>query len=180
MSIYDFTAQTLSGETLNFAEHLKGKVTLITNVASCWGETALHYKRLVELHTKFGSAGLCILAFPCNQFEKEEPGNPEEISAFVSKRGVQFQMMAKVDVNGPEAHPVWQFLKSCGGMQDVSWNFSAYFLIDSAGAIKTYNLRPNGNEIGYDLPGTLLKDLEDAILVLASGKANGLTQPSIP
>ena len=72
-------------------------------------------------------------------------------------------MMGKVDVNGPATHPVWQFLKTHAGMMDISWNFSAYFLVDRTGAVKGYNLRPCGTEVGYDLPSALLADLEVAV-----------------
>jgi glutathione peroxidase len=72
-------------------------------------------------------------------------------------------MMGKVDVNGPGTHAVWQFLKAEADMKEVSWNFSAYFLVDRTGAVKGYNLRPRGNEIGYDLPSALLADLQAAI-----------------
>jgi len=73
------------------------------------------YEDLVELHEKYHSQGLEILAFPCNQFGSQEPGTPEEIRAFVDKYGVKFQMFEKIDVNGPTSHPLFVFLKNKQG-----------------------------------------------------------------
>mmetsp|Transcript_4398 Transcript_4398/g.5918 ORF Transcript_4398/g.5918 Transcript_4398/m.5918 type:complete len:97 (+) Transcript_4398:203-493(+) len=81
------------------------------------------------------------MAFPCNQFGRQEPGTPEEIKAFASSKGVQFLVMEKIEVNGPSTHPVWQYLKSacgsCGG--DVSWNFAAKFIVDKNGSVVERN-----------------------------------------
>ena len=94
-----------------------------------------HYKELVTLHDDLYARGLRILAFPCNQFGKQEPGSAEDIRSFADGYGVQFDMFAKVDVNGPHAHPVFQFLKS--KLSDVlgssiKWNWTK-FLVDRDG-----------------------------------------------
>ncbi|CAK9096686.1 Glutathione peroxidase 1 [Durusdinium trenchii] len=86
---------------------------------------------------------LTILAFPCNQFGAQEPGSASEIKSFVLEQGAPvedsrsgFILMEKVDVNGPGTHPVYQFLKSSTGVPDIKWNFSAYFLVNSAGTVQ--------------------------------------------
>lgn len=100
--------------------------------------TPRNYKELVQLHDDLYARGLRILAFPCNQFGKQEPGNAQEIRAFADGYGTQFDMFAKVDVNGPNAHPVFQFLKS--HLSDVlgssiKWNWTK-FLVDRDGKPK--------------------------------------------
>ncbi|KAI8464956.1 MAG: glutathione peroxidase [Monoraphidium minutum] len=134
---YGLAAKTLEGEAYPF-DKFKGKVVVITNVACACGLTNSNYKELVALHDKYSSQGLEIVAFPCNQFGRQESGSPEQIRSFVKdKYGVKFTMMEKVDVNGPSTHPVWSYLKGactdCSG--DVDWNFRAKFIIDKNGNV---------------------------------------------
>ncbi|KAF5274165.1 hypothetical protein FQR65_LT17068 [Abscondita terminalis] len=134
-SIYDFTAKSLKGETVPLKNY-KGNVCLIVNVASRCGYTKKNYAELVELHEKYADdKGLRILAFPCNQFGKQEPGDADKICNFVEARNVKFDMFEKVNVNGDDAHPLWKYLKSkLKGDKGVAikWNFTK-FIIDSDG-----------------------------------------------
>lgn len=141
-SIYEFTAKSLEGEEINF-EKYRNKVLVVVNVASNWGLTKLNYTQLVSMYNKYKDEvdGFEILAFPCNQFGGQEPGSPEEIRKFVDNFGVKFQMFEKIDVNGKNTHPVFEYLKSKqGGIlgSAIKWNFTK-FLVDKQGQpIKRY------------------------------------------
>ena len=101
-------ADDIEGNDVDFAQ-FAGKVVLVVNVASACGFTEENYRGLQTLYEKYGDYGLEILAFPSNQFGSQEPGTNEHIKEYVKQRfGVTFRMMAKVDVNGPTAHPVFQ------------------------------------------------------------------------
>jgi glutathione peroxidase-family protein len=93
------------------------------------------------MHEKYNSEGLEIVAFPCNQFGRQEPGSNAEIAEFVAGYGAEFLMMDKVDVNGADASPVWSYLKgacdTCG--DDVGWNFGAKFVVDKEGTVVERN-----------------------------------------
>ncbi|HEX3916847.1 MAG TPA: glutathione peroxidase [Caulobacteraceae bacterium] len=137
MSVYDFTAQTLDGKPAPLADH-KGQVLLIVNTASKCGFTP-QYAGLEALWRKYKDSGLTVLGFPCNQFGAQEPGNAEEIASFCSLTyDVSFPMMAKVDVNGPAAHPLYAWLKhekkGLLGSEGIKWNFTK-FLIDRQGYV---------------------------------------------
>jgi len=137
MSIYEFTAQTIEGDERSLRDYA-GKVVLVVNVASQCGLTP-HYAGLQELHTKFGDQGLVVLGFPCNQFGTQEPGSEAEIKTFCETRyGVTFPMFAKIEVNGPQRHPLYAFLTAQptqpDGPGDIGWNF-AKFLVDRSGKV---------------------------------------------
>lgn len=137
MSIYDISAQTIDGETCQLSA-FQGKVMLIVNVASECGLTP-HYKGLEKLYQDFKDQGLVVLGFPCNQFGAQEPGSEAEIKSFCERRyGVSFPLFAKIEVNGPDAHPLYQFLKKEqageGESSDIEWNF-AKFLVDRDGRV---------------------------------------------
>lgn len=137
VSIYDFTAKTNEGKDISLAQY-KGKVLLIVNTASKCGFTP-QYKELQQLYESYKDKGLEILAFPCNQFLSQEPGSDEEIADFCSVNfGVAFPLMAKVDVNGENAHPLYQYLQQNSpgvlGSKSIKWNFTK-FLIDAKGNI---------------------------------------------
>ncbi len=122
--------ETLDGKKVNLAEKYKGKVVLLVNVASRCGNTP-QYKPLEALHEKYGKQGLAIVGVPCNQFGKQEPGTSEEISEFCTKNyGVKFDMLGKVDVNGPEAAPLYKYLTSKKSDPDysgkITWNFEKF------------------------------------------------------
>ncbi|KAG8226819.1 hypothetical protein J437_LFUL007112 [Ladona fulva] len=134
-TIYDFTVKDIKGNEVSL-EKYRGHVAIIVNVASQCGLTATNYKELQELYEKYGeSKGLKILAFPCNQFAGQEPGNSEEIVCFAAERNVTFDMFEKGNVNGDNAHPLWKFLKHKQGgllMDMIKWNFTK-FIIDKEG-----------------------------------------------
>ena len=128
-SAHDFSAPSISGQDTSLSE-FKGKTLLVVNVASACGLTP-QYEGLQALHAQYAERGLAVLGFPCNQFGAQEPGSEEEIQHFCSSRfGVEFPMFSKIEVNGPERHPLYQFL--IGDGEDISWNFEK-FLIDDQG-----------------------------------------------
>jgi glutathione peroxidase len=136
-SVYDFSAPLLDGQTVSLGD-FKGKVLLIVNTASKCGFTP-QYAGLEELYRTYNERGLQVLGFPCNQFGAQEPGSAEEIGSFCQRNyGVSFPMFAKIDVNGPGAHPLYQFLKGeqsgIFGTEAIKWNFTK-FLIDRRGAV---------------------------------------------
>lgn len=156
-SIYDFSAPLLDGNLVTLAS-FRHKVLLIVNTASQCGFTP-QYAGLEELYSTYRDRGLIVLAFPCNQFGAQEPGTADQIGAFCQKNyGVSFPVFAKIDVNGPNAHPLYRFLKArkagLFGFRRISWNFTK-FLID-----------PNGNVAGRYGPSTQPKNLSPAIEVM--------------
>lgn len=134
-SIYEFTVNDINGKPVSL-EKYRGHVCIIVNVASQCGLTKDNYKELVELYDKFSeSKGLRILAFPCNQFGGQEPGDADAICSFVASKNVKFDMFEKINVNGSEAHPLWKYLKhkQGGTLGDfIKWNFTK-FIIDKNG-----------------------------------------------
>ena len=136
-SIYDIEVQTLDGETKKLDEY-RGKVMLVVNTASQCGFTQ-QFEGLEKLHRDLGERGLAVLGFPCNQFGKQEPGGPVEIGAFCQKNyGVSFPMHSKIDVNGGDAHPLFQHLTNAKpglmGSKAIKWNFTK-FLVDKDGNV---------------------------------------------
>ena len=110
-TIYDFTATSNRGKEVNFADY-QGKVLLIVNTASKCGFTP-QYDGLEALYKQYKDQGLVIIGFPCDQFAHQEPGSDEQIEEFCRlNHGVTFPLMAKTDVNGANAHPIFEFLKS--------------------------------------------------------------------
>ncbi|BAJ01055.1 glutathione peroxidase [Shewanella violacea] len=138
-SIYDFSVNDIQGKPLSLSEY-KDKVILIVNTASACGFTP-QYKGLQALYEKYGPDNFVILGFPCNQFGAQETGNESEISSFCELNfGVSFPLFEKIEVNGPEAHPLYEYLKSEAkgilGSQGIKWNFTK-FLVDSQGKVLT-------------------------------------------
>jgi glutathione peroxidase len=130
-SIYDFTAADIEGRERNLGE-FRGKVLLIVNTASQCGFTP-QYKGLETLHRKYGGQGLTVLGFPCNQFGAQEPGDAEEIKNFCSLTyDVSFPVFAKIDVNGPKAHPLYAYLTDAKrgflGSKSIKWNFTKFLI----------------------------------------------------
>lgn len=122
---------TLEGAPLS-AEALQGHVVLFVNVASQCGLTP-QYEGLVQLNNEYSDRGLKIVGVPCNQFGKQEPGSPEEIKEFAtSKYDVNFTLLEKQDVNGPDRSPLYQFLVGDG--EDIAWNFGK-FVVDREGNV---------------------------------------------
>ncbi|TPX35087.1 hypothetical protein SmJEL517_g02503 [Synchytrium microbalum] len=135
-SFYDLQATTLTGKPFLFAE-LKGKVVLVVNTASACGFTH-QYAGLEKMYQALKDKGLVVIGFPCNQFGSQESGTEEEIGHFCQKNyGVTFPIMSKIDVNGDNTHPVYQWLKarkSQFGLERIKWNFEK-FLVDKNGEV---------------------------------------------
>ncbi len=134
--IYDFTAQSLAGEDVPL-KRFEGQVLLIVNTASACGFTP-QYAGLEALQQDYGARGFTVLGFPCNQFGAQEPGSADEIAAFCDTTyQVSFPIFAKIDVNGDQAHPLYNFLKSeKSGLlgSGIKWNFTK-FLVDRTGKV---------------------------------------------
>jgi glutathione peroxidase len=136
-TIYDFSAVTLQNDQMCLAE-FSGQVILVVNTASKCGFTP-QYEGLEALYRKYRAKGFAVLGFPCNQFGAQEPGDASEIAQFCSRTfDVTFPMFAKIDVNGPNAHPLFAFLKAeepgVLGTEAIKWNFTK-FLVDRNGAV---------------------------------------------
>lgn len=136
-SIYDFSVNTSTGD-MKPLEDYRGKVLLIVNTASKCGFTP-QYKGLQALHDKYQEQGLVTIAMPCNQFGSQEPGSDATIQEFCHiNYGLSFPVMAKVDVNGGDQHPLYRYLtKQAGGLitDSIKWNFTK-FLVDREGNVK--------------------------------------------
>jgi glutathione peroxidase len=136
MSFYEHSAKLNDGSVTKLSKY-KGKVLLVVNTASQCGFTP-QYKGLQELYAKYKDRGFAVLAFPCDQFGHQEPGNDDEIASFCETNyGVDFPLFSKIEVNGDNADPLYQFLKSeKGGLlgDAIKWNFTK-FLIDKQGNV---------------------------------------------
>ena len=138
-SIYDHKLKDIDGKQTSLAEH-KGKVILMVNVASKCGFTR-QYKALEELHQKYKDKGLVVCGFPCNQFGGQEPGSEQEIIDFcTSKFGVTFHMYSKIDVNGPNRHPLYESIIGEKGplKGNVRWNFGKILIGKDGKPIERY------------------------------------------
>jgi glutathione peroxidase len=136
-TVYAFSAPLLDGRMASL-EEFKGRVLLIVNTASKCGFTP-QYAGLEELFRTYKERGLAVLGFPCNQFGAQEPGSAEEIGSFCETHyGVSFPIFAKIDVNGPDAHPLYRYLKrekrGILGTQSIKWNFTK-FLVNRKGEV---------------------------------------------
>lgn len=136
-TVHDFRARTIDGQEQSLRDYA-GKVLLVVNVASQCGLTP-HYGGLQELYDNFRDRGFVVLGFPCNQFGGQEPGSEAAIKTFCETRyGVTFPMFAKIEVNGADRHPLYDFLTAQftqpDGAGDIQWNF-AKFLIDRSGNV---------------------------------------------
>ena len=154
-TIADFTAKLPGGETLSLADK-QGKVLLVVNTASKCGFTP-QYDGLEALWRKYGEQGFEVIAFPCNQFGGQEPGSAEDIDSLCKVNfGVSFPLMAKVEVNGAGADPLYDWLKAEApgllGSKAIKWNFTK-FLIDRSGTV-VRRYAPT------DKPASLEKDIE--------------------
>lgn len=154
-TIADFTVTTNKGEELDLATK-KGKVLLVVNTASKCGFTP-QYDGLEKLYQDFKESDFEVLGFPCNQFGAQEPGNADEIEQFCKINfGVTFPLMEKVDVNGPKASPLFDWMKQekkgIMGTSAIKWNFTK-FLIDREGnVVKRYG--------SNDTPASIAKDIQ--------------------
>jgi glutathione peroxidase len=157
-SLKDFSAQRIDGAPMSFAD-LQGQVLLIINTASACGFTP-QFEGLEALHKTYGSRGLTVIGFPCNQFGAQDSGSNEEIGAFCQRNyGVSFTMMEKVDVNGDNAHPLFKWLKAQApgllGSEAIKWNFTKFLVGQDGRVLKRY--------ASMDAPAKLANDIEAAL-----------------
>ena len=157
-TLYDLQASQIDGQTVPLSRY-KGQVLLIVNTASACGFTP-QFAGLEELHQTYGERGLAVLGFPCNQFGAQDPGSNAEIGAFCTKNyGVTFAMMEKIDVNGQQAHPLFQWLKQQApgllGSEGIKWNFTKFLIGRDGQVIKRY--------ASLDKPAALAADIEKAL-----------------
>ncbi|MEI6693233.1 MAG: glutathione peroxidase [Actinomycetes bacterium] len=151
MSVNDIAVTTIDGSSTTLGQ-LGGKAVLVVNVASKCGLTP-QYSALQELHETYSAQGLSVAGFPCNQFGAQEPGTNDEIRDFCSTNyDVTFPLFDKIEVNGPDRHPLYAELTATQDVEgvagDVQWNFEKY-LVTADGAIQRFRPRtePNAPEI---------------------------------
>jgi glutathione peroxidase len=154
-TIADFTVTTIDGQELALKDKL-GKVLLVVNTASRCGFTP-QYEGLEALYQRFKDRGFEVLAFPCNQFGAQEPGDAEEIEQFCKINfGVTFPLMAKIDVNGANASPLYGWLKTEAkglmGSTSIKWNFTKFLIGRDGKVVKRYG--------PTDTPAAIAKDIE--------------------
>jgi glutathione peroxidase len=151
---YDIPLKTLDGATWTMARY-RGRTLLIVNVASRCGFTP-QYKALEALYRKFQDRGFVVLGFPCNQFGQQEPGSEQDIRDFCDAQyNVTFPMFAKIDVNGPNAHPLYRYLKASKrgflGRQAIAWNFTKFLVGKNGDVLKRYGPRRKPEDIEKDV-----------------------------
>lgn len=157
-TVYDFEALQINGQSVPLSQ-FKGRVMLIVNTASACGFTP-QFAGLEELHETYGNQGLVVLGFPCNQFGAQDAGSNDEIAEFCQLNyGVSFPMMAKIDVNGAQAHPLYQWLTQEApgllGSKAIKWNFTKFLIGKDGAVLKRY--APTAT------PASLAKDIEAAL-----------------
>ena len=159
MSLYDLSAKLNNGTDKKLSDY-NGKVLLIVNTASQCGFTP-QYKGLQELYAKYKPQGFEVLGFPCDQFGHQEPGSDAEIANFCEKNyGVEFPLFSKVEVNGSNTHPVFEFLKSKkGGLlgDTIKWNFTKFLVSKDGKVIDRYAPTTPPERIASDLEKELAK-----------------------
>lgn len=152
--IYGIKVKSIKGEELAF-ENYRGKALLIVNTASKCGFTS-QFKGLESLYEKYHDQGLEVLGFPCNQFLKQEPGSESEISEFCTLNyAVTFPMFSKIEVNGANTHPLYQYLKSEAkgllGSEKIKWNFTKFLVNKEGKVLKRYAPKLEPKEITADI-----------------------------
>lgn len=157
-TVYDFEAEQINGKTVSLSQY-KGKALLIVNTASACGFTP-QFGGLEKLHEEYADKGLVVLGFPCNQFGSQDPGSNDEIESFCQVNyGVSFPMMAKVNVNGSDAHPLYQWLtkeaRGILGTQAIKWNFTKFLVGRDGAVLKRY--------APTDTPESLKADIDKAL-----------------
>jgi glutathione peroxidase len=157
-TIHDFSVEDSHGQQQPLSQY-RGKVMLVVNTASKCGFTP-QYKELQALYETWHEKGLEILAFPCNQFGRQEPGTNSEIQRFCQiNYGLTFPVFAKIDVNGQDAHPLYTYLRSQNGRgvnEDIRWNFTK-FLIDQHGEVaRRYESSFSPKEIATEIRKLLM------------------------
>jgi glutathione peroxidase len=158
MSLTSFTVNTIQGVPQALSVY-EGKVLLVVNVASKCGFTG-QYAGLQSLHQEYASRGLVVMGFPCDQFGHQEPGNESSILTFCETQyKVSFPMFAKIEVNGAEASPFYQWLKTSKpgllGTEAIKWNFTKFLVSRKGQVIKRY--------APTDTPESLRTEIEQAL-----------------
>lgn len=153
-SIYDVSATRLDGTSVPLSTY-KDKVLLIVNTASQCGFTP-QYKGLQALYDQYAEQGLVILGFPCNQFGQQEPGNSNDIQSFCETNfGVSFPLFQKIEVNGNNAHPLYQYLTKAApgifGTQGIKWNFTKFLIDRNGNVIKRYPPTTKPEDLAKDI-----------------------------
>ena len=156
-SAHDFSATSIDGIERQLVDY-KGKVILVVNTASQCGFTG-QYKGLEKLYETYAGRGLVVLGFPCDQFGHQEPGDEEEIATFCERNfGVTFPLFAKIDVNGPDAHPLYQWLRSeQSGLvgNKIRWNFTKFLINTEGKVVKRYGSTTTPDQIADDIEALL-------------------------
>jgi glutathione peroxidase len=157
-TVYDFEAQQIDGKTVPLSQ-FKGKAMLIVNTASACGFTP-QFAGLEALYETYGKKGLVVLGFPCNQFGAQDAGSNDEIAGFCQLNyGVSFPMMAKIEVNGAHAHPLYRWLSAEApgllGSKSIKWNFTKFLVGKDGAVLKRY--------APTDTPASLAGDIEAAL-----------------
>ncbi len=155
---YDFQATSIDGKPVSLKQ-FQGRPLLIVNTASACGFTP-QFGGLQQLHEQYGPRGLAVLGFPCNQFGAQDPGSNEEIAGFCQRNyGVDFPMMARIDVNGAGADPLFKWLTAEApgllGSEAIKWNFTKFLVGKDGQVIKRY--------APQETPESLAKDVEAAL-----------------
>ena len=157
-TVYDFDALQIDGQKVAL-QQFQGKVLLIVNTASACGFTP-QFAGLETLHQQYGDKGLAVLGFPCNQFGAQDSGSNAEIAGFCQLNyGVTFPMMAKIEVNGSGAHPLYHWLSTEApgllGSKSIKWNFTKFLVGKDGAVLKRY--------APTDTPQSLARDIEKAL-----------------
>jgi glutathione peroxidase len=157
-SIYDISATGIDGNPVSFSTY-KNKVLLIVNTASQCGFTP-QYKGLQALYDQYADQGLVVLGFPCNQFGQQEPGNSDQIKSFCETGfGVSFPLFQKIEVNGGNAHPLYQYLTKAApgilGTEGIKWNFTKFLVNRSGNVVKRYPPTTKPEDLAKDIQALL-------------------------
>jgi len=158
-SIFDFEVVDIDGNAVKLNQ-FKGKVCLVVNVASKCGFTETNYRELVEIYGKYKDKGLEILAFPCNQFGKQEPGDSCTIKSFAENKKVTFPVFEKIDVNGDNTHPLYKYLKDSQHSilgREIKWNFTKFLCNKEGVPIHRYAPNTSPKSIENDILNELNK-----------------------
>lgn len=155
---YDFSAKRIDGSQQDL-QTLAGQVVLVVNTASACGFTP-QLEGLQQLHTRFAAQGLVVMGFPCNQFgQQEKQGNAEIASFCLRNYGVDFPMMAKINVNGSDAHPLFVWLKNQApgiwGTRAIKWNFTKFLVNRQGQVVRRYGPRTPPSAIADDIAQAL-------------------------
>ncbi|WDD93759.1 glutathione peroxidase [Burkholderia sp. FERM BP-3421] len=152
--LYSFSAEALGGGDVSLDQY-RGQVLLIVNTASECGFTP-QYAGLQALYERYRARGFAVLGFPCNQFGKQEPGDAAQIGAFCEQRfGVTFPLFAKIDVKGPQAHPLYRYLTDEApgllGLKAIKWNFTKFLINREGEVVRRYAPSAKPAELAADL-----------------------------